>query len=130
MKILVDHNIEGQSLILWGTYVAEGWSELVTIELTTFTDAGLPFDTDDRSVWRFAQANDMILLTENRNMTGRNSLEQTLREENTLNSLPVITIGDTDRLDEKSYRERCVSRLVDIASDLKNYLGIGRIFIP
>jgi len=130
MKILVDHNIEGQSLILWGTYVAEGWSELVTIELTTFTDAGLPFDTDDRSVWRFAQANDMILLTENRNMTGRNSLEQTLREENTLNSLPVITIGDTDRLDEKSYRERCVSRLVDIASDLKNYLGIGRMFIP
>jgi hypothetical protein len=130
MKILVDHNIEGQSLILWGTFVAEGWSELVTIELTTFTDAGLPFDTDDRSVWRFAQANDMILLTENRNMTGRNSLEQTLREENTLNSLPVITIGDTDRLDEKSYRERCVSRLVDIASDLKNYLGIGRIFIP
>ncbi len=43
------------------------------------------FDTE--SVWRFTQEKGMILLTDNRNMEGQNSLEQTIREENTLTSL-------------------------------------------
>jgi hypothetical protein len=63
-------------------------------------------------------------------MKGRDSLELTLREENTPDSLPVITIGNTDRLDEKAYRAQCVSRLVDIALSLNSYLGTGRLFIP
>jgi hypothetical protein len=63
-------------------------------------------------------------------MKGRDSLELTLREENTPDSLPVITIGNTDRLDEKAYRSQCVSRLVDIALSLNSYLGTGRLFIP
>lgn len=130
MKVLIDHNIEGQAIILWGALASEGWLELVTIESKMFKDVKLPVDSDDRFVWRFAQANSMILLTDNRNMTGRDSLEQTIREENRTNSLPVITIGDIDRLDGKAYRGRCVSRLVDIALDLNNYLGTGRVFIP
>ncbi len=130
MKILVDHDIEGLAVMLWGTLVAEGWLELIPVELVMFTDVGLSFDSNDRSVWRFAQANGMILLTNNRNMTGNDSLEQTLREENTITSLPVLTIGNVGRLDEKAYRERCVSRLVDIGLDLDNYLGTARMFIP
>ncbi len=130
MKILVDHNIEGQAVLLWGTLVAEGWLKLAEIESVKFTDIGLPFKSSDRTVWRFAQANGMVLLTDNRNMKGKDSLEQTIREENTQNSLPVITIGNTDRLDEKVYREQCVSRLIDFALDLNNYLGTGRVFIP
>jgi len=58
------------------------------------------------------------------------SLEQTIREENTATSLPVITVGSPNRLDEKSYREACGVRLVEVAVDLENYRGAGRIYIP
>jgi hypothetical protein len=40
----------------------------------------------------------MILITANRSMKGKDSLEQVMREENTPTSLPVITIGNIDRL--------------------------------
>lgn len=104
IKILVDHNLEGQALTVWGALVAEGWLELFSAELVRFADVGLPIDSNDREVWRFAQANQMILLTNNRNMKGDDSLGQTLREENTLTSLPVITIGNPNRLSEREYR--------------------------
>ena len=43
----------------------------------------LSIDSSDRTVWRVAQANQMILMTANRSMKGEESLEQVLREENT-----------------------------------------------
>jgi hypothetical protein len=73
--ILVDRNLEGQAILLWGTFAADGWLELVPLRLVTFTDMGLPFDSDDRTVWRFAQAQQMLLLTENRSRKGDDSLE-------------------------------------------------------
>ena len=33
MKVLVDHNIEGQSVLLWDVLAAEGWLELVLARL-------------------------------------------------------------------------------------------------
>ena len=88
-------------------------------------------DSNDRTVWRVAQANQMILMTANRSMKGEELLEQVLREENTFNSLPVITIGSLDRLlDERDYRNRCVDRLLEILLDVENYMGVGRLFIP
>ncbi len=117
--------------MLWGTLVKEGWFSLVALEFVTFQEIGLPFDSNDRDILHFAQANQMILLTANRNMEDENSLEQTLRDENTMTSLPVLTIGNQERiLYEISYRERCAERLVDVMLDLDNYLGVGRVFIP
>ena len=66
----------------------------------------------------------MLLLTGNRSMKGPHSLEQTNREENTLTSLPVITVSSAHGLDERLYRERCGSRLIEIILDLDNYLGV------
>jgi hypothetical protein len=87
--------------------------------------------SDDRVVWRFAQANQMILITANRRMKGKNSLEQVLREENASTSFPVITLGDADRfLQDSEYREDCVNRLAEIALYIENYSGVGRLFIP
>jgi hypothetical protein len=80
--ILVDHDIEGQILMLWGRLAAEGWLALCPLQLVTFVQVGLPVASNDRTVWRFAQAQAMILLTHNRNMRDADSLEQTLREEN------------------------------------------------
>lgn len=72
----------------------------------------------------------MLLLTANRNAKGEDSLEQTIREEGTSISLPVITIGNLDRLIERDYREQCSARLVDIVLLIENYRGVGRLFIP
>jgi hypothetical protein len=91
----------------------------------------LPVNSDDRVVWQLAQSNQMILLTANRSMKGENSLEQVMREEITSASLPVITIGDADRLlNDPEYRERCATRLVEIVLDMDGYRGVSRLFIP
>ena len=64
-------------------------------------------------------------------MKDKNSLEQVIREENTLTSLPVVTIGDADRiLTDSFYRNRCVDRLIEIVFDLDEYKGSMRLFIP
>jgi predicted nuclease of predicted toxin-antitoxin system len=131
ITVLSDHNIEGQAELLWGTLATEGWFSLITIELVTFQEVGLSIKSNDREVWRFAQTNNMILLTTNRNMADENSLEQTLRDENTMTSLLVLTISDQERLsDDTRYRKRCAERLIDILLDLDNYLGTQRLFIP
>jgi hypothetical protein len=95
-----------------------------------FDEAELAVDSSDRIVWRFAQDNQMILLTANHRMKGIDSLEQIIREENTSTSLPVLTIGTLDRFSDREYRAQCAVRLVDILLDLENYRGVGRIFIP
>jgi hypothetical protein len=41
-------------------------------------------------------------------------LEQTLREENTPTSLPILTIGSVNRLDEREYREECADWTLSI----------------
>jgi predicted nuclease of predicted toxin-antitoxin system len=130
MKFLIDYNLTGDAVLFWGTLSAEGWLDLLSIRFYTFEEVGLAMDSDDRKVWRFAQTNQMILITANRNMKGNDSLEQTIREENTPNLLPILTIGNPDRFDERSYREKCAARLIEIIFDLENYLGSGRIFIP
>jgi hypothetical protein len=45
-------------------------------------------------------------------------------------ALPVLTIGNADRIVERAYRERCAIRVVEIGLELQNYLGAGRVFIP
>ncbi len=131
MILLVDHNLEGHALILLGNIANQGWLDLLPIRFVTFKEMDLSIDSSDQTVWRVAQANQMILMTANRSMKGEESLEQVLREENTFNSLPVITIGSLDRLiDERDYRNRCVDRLLEILLDVENYMGVGRLFIP
>jgi len=128
--VLIDHNIEWQATLLWSALRSEGWLELYPLEMVMFNDVGLAHDSNDRDVWRFAQKSRMILLTANRNMEGKHSLEKTIREENTPASLPVLTISQEVRLREREYRTRCAERLLEIVFDIENYLGIGRIFIP
>ncbi len=129
-SVLIDHNIEGQAALLWSTLRSEGWTELYPIEMIMFADVGLPINAEDRDVWRFAQIQRMILLTANRKMEGENSLEQTIQEENTPDSLPVLTISRQEGLKDREYRSRCAERLFEIVFDLNDYLGTGRIFIP
>jgi hypothetical protein len=127
---LIDHNIEGQSLMLFGSITSEGWLETLPIRFITFDEVELPIISSDREVWRFAQENQMILLTANRSMKGEDSLEQVIREECLSTSLPVVTLANIDRIIEREYREEYVDRLIEIALYLENYLGVSRLFIP
>jgi hypothetical protein len=130
ITFLIDHNIEGQAKLLMETLTDAGWLELVPLQFVTFTDVALPVESSDRVIWRFAQAHEMIVLTDNRTMKDSDALECVMREENTSSSLPVLTIGNSRRLREREYRERCADRLAEIAFDLDSYRGIGRLFIP
>ncbi|MCA6516904.1 MAG: ACP S-malonyltransferase [Chitinophagaceae bacterium] len=130
MIFLIDHNIEGQSLMLFGSITSEGWLETLPIRFISFDEVELPITSSDRVVWRFAQENQMILLTANRSMKGKDSLEQVIREECLPTSLPVVTFANVDRIIEREYREECVDRLIEIALYLENYLGVSRLFIP
>jgi hypothetical protein len=127
---LIDHNIEGQSLMLFGSITSEGWLDVLRIRFVYFDEVELPITSSDRVVWQFAQENHLILLTANRSMKGEDSLEQVLREECLPTSLPVVTLANVDRVIEREYREECVDRLIEIALYLENYLGVSRLFIP
>ena len=131
MIFLIDHNLKGHALVLFGAIASQGWLDIVSIQFVTFAEIDLPINSDDRVVWRLAQENQMILLTANRSMKGKDSLEQVMREENTAISLPVITIGNADRLlNDSEYREQCVERLIEIVLNIDDYRGSMRIFIP
>jgi hypothetical protein len=57
MSFLIDHNLEGHAVILLGNIANQGWLALLPIRFVTFEEIGLSVDSDDRIVWRFAQAN-------------------------------------------------------------------------
>ncbi|MDX2042335.1 MAG: DUF5615 family PIN-like protein [Acidobacteriota bacterium] len=128
--ILLDHNLEGDADLLLGALAKNGWLEIVPIRLVTFTEVGLPTDSTDNEVWEFAQQQGMILLTDNRNMDGEDSMEDTLRRKVTADSIPVLTVGKRSRLGKVAYRKQCADRLAEIVLDLDRYLGYSRIYIP
>jgi hypothetical protein len=130
IEVLVDYNLEGQARLLWGTIQANNLFDYAPVRFVHFADVHLPTTSNDRAVWRFAQERGMILLTGNRNMKGGNSLEATLREELAGDSLPVVTVGNADRLAEREYRERCAYQLVDVLLDLDTFRGTPRLYIP
>jgi predicted nuclease of predicted toxin-antitoxin system len=110
--------------------MANGWLELFPMQMIMFADAGLAPNSSDRTIWRFAQTHNMLLLTNNRSSHEANSLELTILEENTPTALPVLTIGNVERMRERNYREKCAERMIEVFIELDNYLGTGRIFIP
>ena len=87
ITILGDHNMEGQAVWLWDTLIKIELHDIIDMEMVMFADIGLPENSNDRLVWRFAQKNRMILLTDNRSDNEEDSLEQTIREENRLHNM-------------------------------------------
>jgi hypothetical protein len=75
MIFLVDHNLEGHALLLSGNIASLGWLAILPIRFVRFEEVELAVASDDRVVWQFAQANQMVLLTANRSMKGKNSLD-------------------------------------------------------
>jgi hypothetical protein len=130
MQMLIDHNIEGFASLLFGVLAKEGWVELLQLRFVYFSDTFLPLDSDDATVWQYAQREGAILLTSNRNRADDTSLQATIERDNHPGALPVLTLSHPERLWSPAYRVRVALKIVEILLYLETYRGTGRLFVP
>jgi hypothetical protein len=132
--ILGDINIQGHLRILVTILEGEDWREFwssLNLAVLTFQDVNLSQQTPDAVIWQTCQQEQLILVTANRNADGADSLEATLRIQNTAASLPVFTIADADRvLHSRDYAERVAVRLLDYLLEIDRVRGVGRLYLP
>ena len=135
MKGLVaDANIQGQVEYLVQRMQADAWVDFwqaLGLVFHRFEDVGLPTSSTDLEVWNVCQAEQLILITDNRNLDSENSLEATIRRNNTPGSLPVFTIADMNEFrTNSSYVERVVEVLYDYLLRIDDLRGTGRLYLP
>ncbi len=116
MKGLVaDANIRGQVEYLVQRMQADVWVdfwEALGLVLYRFEDIGLSVSSSDLEVWSVCQAEQLVLITDNCNLDSDDSLEATIRRNNTAESLPVFTIADMNAFrTDGSYVERVIETL-------------------
>lgn len=132
--ILVDINIYGHARILQRLLESSEWEEVwnsLAIPMRTFAEVGLPRELKDSAVWSFCQRQELVLITANRNDDGPDSLEQAIRGGNGLDSLPVFTLADPDKLSRsREYAEKVVEHMLEYLLDIDRYRGTGRIYLP
>src|SRR5438105_15014202 len=96
---------------------AEPWAEFwqaLGLVFCHFEDVGLAAFASDLEVWQRCQAEQLLLITDNRNEKTLDSLETTIRRLNTPGSLPVFTIASLDRVHAGDYAVRIVTRLYEL----------------
>jgi hypothetical protein len=132
--ILLDEQLTGYARYIRSLAESDAWrsiSELLDVRFVNFPGSGLATGTSDRDVWQFCQSQQFYLLTDNRNHDDVDSLEETIRQFNTLTSLPVFTVSDRERLaNDRSYAEQVIESLFDKLIDPDNLMGTGRIYLP
>jgi hypothetical protein len=110
--------------------VAEFWQYL-GLALFHFDDVGLTPTSTDLDIWQRCQAEQLVLITNNRNEDALDSLEATIRRHNASDRLPVFTIGNLDQFrSSRDYAERVVQRLYEYLLDIESIRGTGRLFLP
>lgn len=132
--LLADANIMGHieylaRLMQTGSW-AVFWQDLGLV-LRHFADVGLSLSSTDLEIWQRCQAEQLLLVTDNRNADSPDSLEAVIRLHNTPQSLPVFTIADVDKLrTSRDYAERVMIRLYEYLLEMDNVRGAGRLFLP
>jgi hypothetical protein len=108
--ILADINAEGILTVLVRIWLSDMWREFwddLGLSIQDFESLGLPFDSSDKIVWRTCQEQRLVLITGNRNADEPDSLELVIRNESNANSLPVVTLADSERiLNDRLYAEK------------------------
>ena len=130
ITILIDQDLLGFDIFIQQGLKETGWDELIQVQFTRLRDYDLPDNLPDQEVWRFVQAQLLLLVTNNRNSEDETSLQATIRRENTLASWPIVTVSDKNSLIQTDYRQRVAQSLAEIILYLENYLGAGRVFVP
>ena len=134
LGILADANSIGYVQLLLRLLLEESRKESwlsLQCSTPTFAELGLAVTASEREVWQVCQERELVLLTENRNARDPDSLETVIRELNTAQSLPVFTLANTRRLmRDREYAGRVADKLLDYLSDIDNYRGTGRLYLP
>jgi hypothetical protein len=132
--LVADANIQGQVEYLVQRMQAEPWAEFwqaLGLVFRRLEDVGLSASSTDLEVWNVCQAEQLILITDNRNLDSEDSLEATIRWNNTPESLPVFTIADISEFrTNSSYVERVVEALYDYLLRIDDVRGTGRLYLP
>lgn len=132
--ILTDVNLRGQMERVRSALENQKWNEFwafLAVPVLSFEDVGLAVNARDVHVWRLCQESQWVLITGNRNKRGADSLEETIRRENSVDSLPVITIGDPGLvMTSSAYVERVVEGLLEYLLRIEELRGCGRLFVP
>jgi hypothetical protein len=132
--LLADHNVEGQLFALARLCergpLAEFWWGL-RLKVFAFEHFALDRETSDAALWRFCQAQRLVLVTDNRNQENPESLEAVIRAEGTIASLPTFTLSNSGRImSDRPYAERVAERLIESLFDIELLRGSGRVFLP
>jgi hypothetical protein len=113
--LIADANIHGQVEYLVQRMQSEAWAnfwQALGLILRHFDSVELSASATDLELWSVCQAEQLILITDNRNLGSEDSLETTIRRNNTPESLPVFTIADMNEFrTSDSYVERVVEAL-------------------
>lgn len=129
-----DANIQGQVEYLLQRMQADPWADVwqtLGLVLRRFEDIGLSESSTDLEVWDVCQAEQLILITDNRNLDSEDSLEAAIRRNNTPASLPLFTIADMSEFrTDNSYVERVVEALYDYLVRIDDVRGPGRLYLP
>jgi hypothetical protein len=132
--LLADHDVEGHLRVLTAVWTSDDWLELwqwLGCSVESLASLGFAADLPDSKIWQLCQHRGMILITGNRNAEGEESLEVTMRKLAAPNSLPVLTIGDPNRvMTDGEYAERVAVQILDILLDIERYRGTRRVFVP
>jgi hypothetical protein len=106
------------------------WNELQVV-LVTFEHIGLDRGASDAEIWQTCHREQIVLITNNRNARGKDSLEAVLRSQNQPNSLPVFTLARPDRLRRnRRYAEITAECLLEYLARLDRVRGAGRTYLP
>jgi hypothetical protein len=112
----------------------EAWRdfwEYLELRYTSFGDLGLTRADPDAVVWQRCQEEGILLITDNRNDDGPQSLAATIRAHNSPQSLPVFTVSDARRLARDAvYADRVIDRLFQYLLEVENIRGTGRLYLP
>lgn len=133
MLILADNDVGGAVMTLRRILESKEWAEFaaaLNLRFGEFENVGLARDASDRMVWQTCQKAGAVLITGNRT-SGAESLEQTIQDQAKSDSLPVVTIGDPQRVvRNQSYARECAVSLLDLLDRIETLRGTGRLFIP
>jgi hypothetical protein len=132
--IVADANIQGQVEHLARRMQTEPWSDFwhaLGLALLRFEDVGLSPSATDLEIWNVCQAEQLILITDSRNLESEDSLEVVIRRNNTTRSLPVFTIADMNEFRTNgTYVDRVAEALFDYLLRIDEVRGAGRLYLP
>ena len=132
--ILADVNIQGHVDLLVVLMQAEPWKlfwDHLHLKYAHFAEFGLAPKAPDSLVWETCQKEELVLITDNRNKKGLDSLEATIQTRNTPTSLPVFTVANVPHLRaSRDYADRVIDKLLDSMFQIDALRGTGRLFLP